>query len=125
MILGLGIDIVSIERIEGLLERRGGRAAQRLFTPVEQEYCQRMARPALHYAARFAAKESFVKALGTGFSGGIRWNHIGIVHDPRGKPELELGESAARAMQTLGAVRGFVSLTHDPTHAGSVVVLEA
>ena len=124
MILGLGIDIVAIERIAGLLERHSGRAKERLYTATERAYCEKMARPALHFAARFAAKEAFVKALGTGFSGGIRWRDIGIVHDPKGKPELALEGTARDAMESLGGARGLVSLTHDSLHAAAVVVLE-
>ena len=124
MILGLGIDIVAIERIAGLLERHSGRAKERLYTAAERAYCEKMARPALHFAARFAAKEAFVKALGTGFSAGIRWRDIGIVHDPKGKPELALEGTARDAMESLGGTRGLVSLTHDSLHAAAVVVLE-
>ena len=124
MILGLGIDVVAIERIAGLLERHSGRAKERLYTAAERAYCEKMARPALHFAARFAAKEAFVKALGTGFSAGIRWRDIGIVHDPKGKPELALEGTARDAMESLGGARGLVSLTHDSLHAAAVVVLE-
>ena len=70
MIVGLGIDIVMIERIEKMLERHGERVLKRLYTETERAYCDKMAKPQLHYAARFAAKEAFVKALGTGFSAG-------------------------------------------------------
>ncbi|MBN1868233.1 holo-ACP synthase [Candidatus Sumerlaeota bacterium] len=124
MIVGLGIDIVSIERIAAMLERHGGRAAARLYTETERAYCESMAKPALHYAARFAAKEAFVKALGTGFSSGIRWRDIGIVHDAKGKPEIVVEGQAGQAMGALGADRSYVSLSHDPLHAAAVVVLE-
>ncbi len=124
MILGLGIDIVSVERIEKMLERHGERVLKRLYTKTEQAYCQAMPHPAFHFAARFAAKEAFVKALGIGFTGGMRWNEIGIVNDKRGKPELILQGEADKAREKLGAARALVSLTHDPTHAGAVVILE-
>ena len=124
MIVGLGSDIVAVERISGLLERHGGRAKARLYTETERAYCERMAHPALHFAARFAAKESFVKALGTGFSGGVKWREIGIVNDAKGKPELVIEGDALAAMENLGATAAFVSLSHDPTHAAAVVVLE-
>ena len=97
---------------------------ERLYTPTERAYCDGMARPALHYAARFAAKEAFVKALGTGFSSGIRWREIGIVNDERGKPELVVEAAAGEVMKSLGADRAYVSLSHDPTRAAAVVVLE-
>lgn len=124
MILGVGIDIVAIDRIQHMLEHRGERAIKRLYTEIEQTYCEKMARPELHFAARFAAKEAFVKALGTGFTAGLRWKDIGIVHDPKGKPLLDLRETALEAWNQLGASAGHVSLTHDPTHAGAVVVIE-
>jgi len=124
MIIGLGIDIVSIERISGLLERHGGRAKKRLYTETERAYCEGMAHPALHFAARFSAKESFVKALGTGFSGGVKWREIGVVNDAKGKPELVIAGDARTAMERLGATSAFVSLSHDATHAAAVVVLE-
>jgi len=124
MIAGLGLDIVSIERVGAMLERHGGRAKARLYTETERAYCESMPKPVLHYAARFAAKEAFVKALGTGFSSGLRWRDIGIVHDERGKPELVVEGTAAEAMRGRGADRAHVSLTHDPLHAAAVVVLE-
>lgn len=124
MIVGLGLDIVMIERIENMLERHGERVLKRLYTQIERDYCDKMAKPALHYAARFAAKEAFVKALGTGFSAGIRWRDIGIRHDPRGKPEVYAEATALQAMQGLGAARSLVSLSHDDLHAAAVVVLE-
>jgi len=124
VVVGLGIDIVAIERIEALLARHGGRARERLYTEIERGYCDGMAKPALHYAARFAAKEAFVKALGIGFSGGLRWRDIGIVNDERGKPELVVEGAAREAMERLGAARAHVSLSHDSLHAAAVVVLE-
>jgi holo-[acyl-carrier protein] synthase len=124
MILGLGIDIVSVSRIQEMLEKHGGRAMTRLYTEIEREYCDRLPHPALHYAARFAAKEAFVKALGTGFSAGVRWRDIGVVNDAKGKPELRLEGTAFEHMRSLGATRTLVSLTHDPSHAAAVVILE-
>ena len=124
MIIGLGIDIVSVQRIADILERHGGRAKERLFTEIERTYCEDMPQPHLHFAARFAAKEAFVKALGTGFSAGIRWRDIGIVNNEKGKPDLVLEGTALEFAQKMGATRYLVSLSHDPTHAAVVVVLE-
>lgn len=124
MIIGIGIDIVAVDRIAGLLERRGERAIRRLYTETEREYCEGMPHSALHYAARFAAKEAFVKALGTGFTQGIRWRDIGIVNDERGKPDLVLQGAPAEWMANVGATTSYVSLTHDKIHAAAVVVLE-
>jgi len=124
MIVGLGIDIVLVDRIQNMLEKHQERVLERLYTAIEQAYCGKMARPALHYAARFAAKEAFVKALGTGFSAGIRWRDIGIVNDRMGKPEIVVEGTALDAMKDLGVTRALVSLSHDPMHAAAVVVLE-
>lgn len=124
MILGLGIDIVSIGRITAMIERHGDRALRRLYTETERAYSDAMPHPALHYAARFAAKESFVKALGTGFSRGIAWREIGIVNEPGGRPRLVVEGMARTFMEQLGATATHVSLSHDPTHAAAVVILE-
>lgn len=124
MIVGLGVDIVSNERVARMLRRHGKRATRRLFTEAEREYCEKMANPAPHYAARFAAKEAFVKALGSGFTSGVVWSDVGVVRDGRGKPELAVKGAALEAMEALGAGKVFVSLSHDSTHAVAVVVLE-
>ena len=124
MIVGLGVDIILIERVKQMLERRGERALERLYTPLERAYCEKMAHPSLHYAARFAAKEAFVKALGTGFRSGVRWRDVGIVNDPKGKPEFAIEGAAAEQMAGIGATAAFVSLSHDPLQAVAVVVLE-
>ena len=124
MIVGLGIDIVSIGRITAMIERHGDRALRRLYTDVERSYCDAMPNPALHYAARFAAKESFVKAIGTGFSGGVSWREIGVVNEPSGRPRLAIEGKARAFLERAGATAAHVSLSHDPTHAAAVVILE-
>ena len=73
MILGLGTDLVAIARVEAMLSRHGERFLSRVFTPTEQTECLRRARPPMHLAARLAAKEAAMKALGTGWSQGVRW----------------------------------------------------
>jgi holo-[acyl-carrier protein] synthase len=125
MIVGLGIDIVSIERIEALLGEHGDRSKERLFSDEERAYCEALPHAALHFAARFAAKEAFVKALGTGFDQGLQWRDIAVVNAPGGKPSLTITGKALEIMQTQGVTRTHVSLTHDPIHAAAVVILEA
>ncbi|HBF33124.1 TPA: hypothetical protein DDW35_01045 [Candidatus Sumerlaeota bacterium] len=125
MIIGLGMDIVSIERIEALLGEHGDRSKERLFSDEERAYCEVLPHAALHFAARFAAKEAFVKALGTGFDQGIQWRDIAVVNAPGGKPSLTITGKALEIMQTQGVTRTHVSLTHDPIHAAAVVILEA
>ena len=90
MILGVGIDLVEVERVTELLGKYSGRFAARVFTEEERAYCEKMAQPGQHYAARFAAKEAFLKAIGTGFAKGISWKEIGVVKLPSGEPVLEL-----------------------------------
>ena len=124
MIVGIGIDIVAISRITAMIERHGDRALKRLYTDIERAYCGPMPNPALHYAARFAAKESFVKAIGTGFSQGVAWRDIGIVNEPSGRPRLVLEGMARTFLERVGATVAHVSLSHDPTHAAAVVILE-
>lgn len=92
MILGVGNDIIEIERIRASIERFGERFLNRLFTANEQKYCLAHKDPAKNFAGRFAAKEAFVKALGTGFRKGVSWLDIEILNDAYGKPCITLSE---------------------------------
>jgi holo-[acyl-carrier protein] synthase len=117
-----GIDIVEIARIRRMLEEYGPRFLDRCFTPQEQAYCRSKADPAPHLAARFAAKEATLKALGTGLSDGIRWTDVAIEHSDVGKPILRL---SGRAMErsTDHGLRGWVvSLSHSGTMAVASVI---
>jgi len=124
MIVGIGIDIVELDRVQKALERHSGRFASKLFTDVEREYSDRFKIPVQHYAVRFAAKEAFVKALGTGFSGGIGWKEIGVVNEPSGQPRIEVTGRAWEKLEQLGATEIHVSLSHSRDHASAVVILE-
>lgn len=124
MVRGVGVDIVEVERIASALERRGDRFKARLFTDDEREYCESRPQPVLHYAARFAAKEAFSKAIGTGFTGGLSWKEIGIRHHPGGEPYLELSGRAAELLAVRGATKTHVSLSHSHTVSVAVVVIE-
>lgn len=125
MILGLGVDIVDIARVERLLAAHGARALDRLFTPNEVAYCRGKRSPAQHFAARLAAKEAAFKALsGTDEARAIGWREIEISHERDGRPTLALhGRAAARAAQ-IGVNRSWVSMTHDAGSAHATVVLE-
>jgi holo-[acyl-carrier protein] synthase len=90
----LGSDIIEVGRIAANIKRYGKRFLDRLFTPLEQGYCQRYREPARHFAGRWAAKEAVVKALGTGISQEISWLDIEISNDPRGKPVVALSKEA-------------------------------
>ena len=125
MIVGLGIDLVEIARMGQSLSRHEGALKTRVFTAAEREYCEQQARPEVHYAARFAAKEAFSKALGTGIGEDASWQEIEVVSDSRGKPALVVTGAARARMQALGGEGVHVSLTHTESTAGAVVVIEA
>ena len=124
MITGIGIDVIQNERIRESIERFSDRFLRRIYTEREAEYCGKCANPAIHYAARFAAKEAAFKALGTGWAAGVKWVDVEVERLPSGKPELHLhGEALVRAT-SMGATRFHVSLTHDQLVSCAVVVLE-
>lgn len=124
MISGIGIDIIEVARIEKQLGRVQERFLRRLFTDREIAYCNRKRFQALHFAARFAAKEACLKAMGTGLSAGISWKDVEILNDEAGKPSVRLGGRA----KALAEERGFrvvhVSMTHVKDIAAAVVVIE-
>ncbi|MDZ4170064.1 MAG: holo-ACP synthase [Coriobacteriia bacterium] len=123
-ILGLGVDIVEIERMAAALERRP-RLKERLFSEDERHYCDKRSRPEVHYALRFAAKEAVLKALGTGFSG-MRFRDVEVARDATGRPIPILhGAAAARAAE-LGIVEMHLSLsfTHTTAVASAVAITE-
>ncbi|UCC73312.1 MAG: holo-ACP synthase [Gemmatimonadota bacterium] len=125
MIVGVGVDFVEVERLRRVLARYGARARQRLFTTRELSDCESRLDPGECLAARFAAKEAALKALGTGKSPGIRWTDMEVIREGSGRPRLELsGEAHARAAR-LGAERAWVSLSHEAGLACAVVLLEA
>jgi len=124
MIIGLGIDLIEISRIEESFDRHGERFRDRVFTAAEAAYCDGQAAPALHYAARFAAKEAFSKALGLGIANGISWPEIGVMNDEWKAPRLILTGRAAQLAAERGVWATHVSLTHTDTMASAVVVLE-
>jgi holo-[acyl-carrier protein] synthase len=124
MIIGIGIDIIEIARIEKAIARYGDRLLNRLFTPGEIAYCQRKRNPAERFAARFAAKEATLKALGTGKSGGIRWRDVEILPSPGGKPRVNFYGRALERLTFIGGRRAHVSISHGRDLAIAQVVLE-
>ncbi len=124
MIYGTGVDIVDISRFERFQREGNDALFQRLFTPAEIDYCASKRRSAQHYALRFAAKEAFVKALGTGLREGMAWRDMEVVNDTFGKPELRLTGRAAELFRERGLARSFLSLSHDANAAVAFVVLE-
>ncbi len=116
-LIGTGIDIVEVARIERLLSRQKRKFLDRVFTKAEAEYCMKKAQPAMHLAARFAAKEAVAKALGTGFSKGVRMRDIEVVAGDNGPPRVKLHGAAAKRYDALGAANVLLSLSHTSEHA--------
>ena len=114
--VGLGVDIVEIERMKALLERRP-RFAEQVFSPEERAYCDGTASPATHYATRFAAKEAVVKALGTGFSEGIWVRDIEVERDKNGRPSVKLSGRALEVAEEQGVRDLSLSLSYTHTDA--------
>ena len=124
MIIGTGIDIVEIERIQHSIERFGSRFLNRVYTPAEQAYCQRKRNAAESFAARFAAKEAGAKALGTGIGYGVTWREIEVGRAPGGRPTVMFHGRAAQIASVLGVTRAALSITHTATLASASVILE-
>jgi holo-[acyl-carrier protein] synthase len=124
MIVGTGIDLIEIDRIQHSIDRYGERFLNRVYTAGEQAYCLRKRLAAESFAARFAAKEAGAKALGTGISHGVNWLEIEVVREPSGRPTLRFHGRAAEIAARKGVVRTAVSLTHTKELAMASVVLE-
>ena len=121
--IGIGVDLCGIERMEKNLENT--RFLEKFFTPEERRYIAgRGAAGAESAAAAFAAKEAFLKALGIGISGGIRMDEIGVIHGENGAPSYELKGAAAEKLRAAGAERALLSLTHESGLACAFCVLE-
>jgi holo-[acyl-carrier protein] synthase len=120
MIVGIGTDIVSVERIRKLRDA----AVSRVLTGAEEAYCRRHADPAERIAGRFAAKEAILKAFGTGLAKGMSWRQIEILPDEKGAPIVSFSGKAASQMRTLGANRCHLSISHDGGRAVAFVLLE-
>ena len=125
MILGIGTDLIEIERIEHSLERFGTRFLERIYTPLEISYCQRKRHGAAEsFAARFAAKEAGAKALGTGISRGVQWTEIEVRNLPGGRPTIHWHGRAAQRAVGMGVDTVHLSLTHSRALAMAVVIIE-
>ena len=124
MILGSGVDLCEVPRIEAAVARYGSRFLERIFTAREIAYADRKANRFERYAARFAAKEAGMKALGTGWHGGIAWRDFEVVNLPSGRPTLNFHGRAAEVAAKLGVRHVALSLTHTKEQALAMVVLE-
>ncbi len=125
MIVGTGIDIAEVPRIAQSIERFGVRFLERIFTPAEMRYCDSKANRVERYAARFAAKEAAMKALGTGWNHGVRWVDCEVVRMPGGRPTIAFHGKAAEFAAKLGAKNIALSLTHTKEQAMAQVILES
>ncbi len=124
VIVGVGVDIVAVARIQKMLDREKERFLARAFTPAERDYCLERGRPAESLAARFAAKEAVMKILGTGWGEGVGFLQVEVVRDPKGNPGLELTGEAAEVAQRLGIGKLHLSLSHSNDHAVAFAVAE-
>jgi holo-[acyl-carrier protein] synthase len=123
MIFGIGTDIVRVARMHKNIERFGEKFAERILTQAEMEEYRNEARPAHFLAKRFAAKEAAAKAMGTGFRDGLMLHHIGVTHDPAGKPQLVFSDDAEVFVRQHGITGVHVSLADEEDHAVAFVTL--
>ena len=124
MIVGTGIDIAEVPRVGEAIERYGQRFLKRIFTEGEIRYCESKANRVERYAARFAAKEAGMKALGTGWNHGVRWRDIEVRRQPGGRPTLEFHGKAGEFASNMGVTNIALSLTHTAEEAMAQVILE-
>ncbi len=124
-IVALGLDLAQVTRIADVLERRGARFAERIFTAGERAYCERRLRAANSYAGRFAVKEAVMKALGTGWAQGVRWIDIEVVRPPGEAPTVQLHGAALAIAHARGITRWHITITHDAGLAAAVAVAES
>jgi holo-[acyl-carrier protein] synthase len=120
MVLSTGIDVIEVRRIREAIDRWGERFLRRIFTPGEIRYCRGKPRPEISFAARFAAKEAVMKALGRGPRGGVRWKSVEVVNLASGAPTLQTGPSL---MDLIGGKRVLISLSHTRELAVAVALL--
>ncbi|HEY1270763.1 MAG TPA: holo-ACP synthase [Terriglobales bacterium] len=124
MIVGSGIDVAEVPRVAAAIERFGERFLRRVFTEGEIRYCDSKANRIERYAARFAAKEAGMKALGTGWNHGVRWRDLEVRRQPGSRPTLVFHGRAGEFAAMLGVVNVALSLTHTATEAIAQVILE-
>jgi holo-[acyl-carrier protein] synthase len=124
LIVGLGLDIAEIDRIEAAIVRHGAPILERLYTSSEVAHCESYRNKFERYAGRFAAKEATMKALGTGWRRGVRWRDIEVIREPRGKPSLNLSGAAKRIAEDLGVNNISLTITHSGNLALAEVIFE-
>ena len=124
MIVGMGIDVAEVDRVKAAIERHGETFLRRVYTERERAYCERFKNKYERYAGRFAAKEATMKALGTGWSRGVRWVDVEVVRQSGGRPTISLYGEAAKVADGLGVQRVALSITHTSAQAFAQVIFE-
>jgi holo-[acyl-carrier protein] synthase len=125
LIVGLGVDIAEVARVKAAIERHGETFLRRLYTRKEREYCERFKNKFERYAGRFAAKEAAMKALGTGWSRGVRWVDVEVVREKGGRPTIKLAGEAGNVAQRMGVKNIALSITHTAEQAFAQVIFES
>jgi holo-[acyl-carrier protein] synthase len=125
LIVGLGIDIAEVARVKAAIERHGETFLRRVYTAKEQEYCERFKNKYERYAGRFAAKEAAMKALGTGWSRGVRWVDVEVAREKGGRPTMKLAGEAAKVADRLNVKNIVLSITHTADQAFAQVIFES
>jgi len=125
MILGIGIDIIEVARIQAAYEKHGQRFIERILRPAEIEYCLTHKIPGPFLAARFASKEAISKAFGTGICGQLGWQDMEVCRKPSGEPYVVLHDKALELMQQRGGHAIHLSISHTQVHATAIAILEA
>jgi len=125
MIVGMGVDIAEVNRIQVAIERHGEPFLRRIYTTKEREYCEGFRNKYERYAGRFAAKEAAMKALGTGWRRGVRWVDIEVAREMSGRPTIALAGEARKIADELGVKRIALSITHTAEQALAQVIFES
>lgn len=123
LLLGLGSDLIDVDRIRGVLERQGDRFLDRVFTAEERAYCFGMKHPHKHLAARFAAKEAVSKAFTTGIGAELGWRSISVYHGSRHEPLVRLDEKGEALLKQVGGTHVLLTLSHTETAAMAVAAV--
>ena len=123
VVFGLGTDLIECTRIAKILERQGERFLERVYTPLEREYCMQMRNPVPHLAARFAAKEAVSKCFTTGIGGALGWRGIEVVRGERGEPTIRLDEAGQQLLESVDGRGVLITLTHTKIYGHAVAIL--
>jgi len=125
LIIGMGVDIAEVGRIQTAIERHGEVFLKRIYTAGERGYCEQFRKKYERYAGRFAAKEATMKALGTGWRRGVRWADLEVVREAGGRPTMNLSGEAKKIAEQIGVKRILLSITHTESQALAQVIFES